>query len=86
MANKPAKVKLHLYLDDPVGHPASHPIWAGKQLARLREYIASNGLTGRLRIAAFNLTNFDSEEITVSRFDGDLYNKIEALHARVKAL
>lgn len=79
--NKPAKVHLYLYkADDAI------PTWDGKQLARLRTFIATNGLTGTLRIKAHNLQSGEREEINVSRFDGNLYQKIEALHARVAAL
>ena len=81
MANKPAKVHLYLYkADDPV------PAWDGKQLARLRTFIATQGLTGQLRVKAVNLQNGLHGELVVSRFDGNLYDKIETIHARVAAL
>lgn len=81
MANKPAKVHMYLYTE-----AADHPVWDGKQLARLRTYIASNGLTGQLRMKAVNLQNGLHGEIIVSRFDGNLYEKLETIHARVAAL
>jgi hypothetical protein len=61
-------------------------IWDGKQVARLRTFIASNGLTGQLRLKAVNLQNGLHGELLVNRFDGNLYEKIETIHARVKAL
>lgn len=72
--NKPAKVHLYLYVEG-----VDHPVWDGKQLARLRTYIATNGLTGQLRIKAQNLNDGLSQELIVSRFDGNLYQKIEHL-------
>jgi hypothetical protein len=62
------------------------PIWDGKQVARLRTFIATNGLTGQLRLKAVNLQNGLHGELLVNRFDGNLYDKIETIHARVKAL
>lgn len=76
--NKPAKVHMYLYRD---GEPT--PAWDGKQLARLRTYIATNGIIGQLRIKAVNLQDGFSDELLVSRFDGNLYTKIEHLHAYV---
>lgn len=76
--NTKAKVHMYLYRDG-----ESVPAWDGKQLARLRTYIATNGIIGQLRIKAVNLQDGSSEELTVSRFDGNLYQKIEHLHAYV---
>ena len=56
------KAKVHMYLykaDDTV------PAWDGKQLTRLRTFIATNGLTGTLRIKAHNLASGEREEISV---------------------
>lgn len=79
--NKPAKVHLYLYKADD-----ATPIWDGKQLARLRTFIATNDPTVQLRVKAVNLQNGLHGELLINRFDGNLYQKIEAIHARVAAL